>query len=1038
MIMLNLFLTLPSLGQSSKMLSGLVLNDANQPVSQVTLNIPGSKPVYTGEDGVFEIPRVNEKEWLFVTPIEGYSPKKFLLLDQKHITIYLTSKDIQSPYSEVLTPLDNKSSRDIISSFKTLETSKFEDQPYTSAEQYLQGTVSGAFVTQTSGMPGSGASVYIRGYSSFLSNNQPLYIVDGMPIENSNNYDGLLQGDNFSPISTIDPLDISEITVLKDAAGTALYGAKGANGVVIIKTLEPKETKTTINFLYRTGVSMAPDQLPQLDAKAYKTLANEMLFSSGIAEEKYKELYPGLFLTADDKDYITYNHNTNWQDEVFKNATMNNLRFSIKGGDAIAKYGLSVGYLKSNGIIKNTSYERLNIRLVGAFDIFSWLKMDVASNLTTSNSLLEESGLSSVTNPLLSSLWKSPLLNPYEYDDDGNLLKTIAEVDELGTSNPTAIVSFSDARAKNYKFMTTVNLTGVITDNLKFTSLLGLNSSNTKEFLFIPNRGFDLLYEGEVFNETKGQNNSLFTFFNDNRLFYDNTFDEVHDLYGAIGFRWQKNEYDQDYGIARNTASDYYTNLNRGENLLNLIGGNNRAWNWGSLYSNISYSYADKYLLSATVSSDVSSRVGENAANTLKLGDTPVGIFYSVAGAWRISNEKFFPKIKGIEEVKLRASFGVTGNDDVGEVNSFSHFLVSQYRDASALIPGTLANDELTFQTKKQLNVGLDFSALANRFNFSLNYFNNKSENVVILELQNSYLGYASFPNNVASFATKGIEAEVFSRVVSRSDFTLDLGLNFSKYSTVIDQISKGQQILDVHGQMQIINREGDPINSFYGYRFNGVYADSQEAAQANMYNFRGMPYGAGDAIYENVADANGNYDNVIDKNDKQLLGSFEPDFFGGFVINSRYKNLSINLFFQGVYGNEVYNYMRRQNESMTGLENQSIKALQRWQYEEQQTSVPRATWGDPMGNTDFSDRWIEDGSYLRLKNLTVAYDVKKKVMGFSSLKVFATASNLFTLSKYLGYDPEFSYSQDMIVQGGDYANMPVSKQFMLGVKIGL
>jgi hypothetical protein len=363
---------------------------------------------------------------------------------------------------------------------------------------------------------------------------------------------------------------------------------------------------------------------------------------------------------------------------------------------------------------------------------------------------------------------------------------------------------------------------------------------------------------------------------------------------------------------------------------------------------------------------------------------------------------------------------------------------VSQYRDASTLVPGGLANDELTFQTKNQFNLGLDFSALGNRFNFRINYFDNKSENVVILELQNSYLGYDTYPNNSTSFSTNGFEAEAFGRVVSRSDFSLDLGLNFSKYSTVIDQITAGQQILNVPGQMEIINRVGEPINSFYGYRFKGVYASSEEANAANMYSFGGLPYRAGDAIYENVADASGNLDNVIDKNDKQLLGSFEPDFFGGFFINSRYKNFSLNILFQGVYGNEVYNYLRRQNESMTGLENQSIKTLQRWQYEGHQTAIPKASWDDPMGNTGFSDRWIEDGSYLRLKNLTISYDVTKKIIGLSSLKVFATATNLFTLSKYLSYDPEFSYSQDLAVQGGDYANMPVSKQFMLGVKIGL
>lgn len=1037
-VLLNIFLTLPAMANGSKILKGIVLNDAKKPVSQVTINIPGSKPTFTDDNGRFSIARVSEKEWLMVTPIEGYNSKKVLLHVQDSIVIYLTHNDMQSTYTNVLTPLDNSIGRDMITSYKTLDPFTFKDKPYTSAEQYFQGTVPGAFVTQSSGMPGSGATVYLRGFSSLLSNNQPLYVVDGVPVENSNIYNGLIEGDYNSPISSIDPLDISEITILKDAASTAIYGAKGANGVVLIKTLEPKETKTTIKFLYRSGMSIAPQQLPQLNAKGYKTLANEMLFSSGVPSESFSTKYPGLFMTHDDEEFITYNHNTNWQNEVFQNSYMNNAHFSIKGGDAIAKYGLSVGFLKNNGIIKNTSYNRVNIRLIGAFEIFSWLKMNVATNLTSSNTFLKESGLSPVTSPILSSLWKSPMLNPYEYDDAGNRLAIIDEVDQLGTSNPTAIVNLSDAQAKNYRFITSVNVIGDITKDLKFTALFGLNSSNTKEFLFIPNRGFDLLYDGEVFNETKGQNNSLFTVFNDNRIFYSKTFNSVHALYGALGVRWQKNQFDTDYGYGRNTAGDYYTNLNRGTSLLNSIGGSNTAWNWGSLYSNLSYSYADKYLLTLTSTQDISSRIGKNAINTLKIGTMPVGVFYSVGGAWRISNEKFFGKVKGLDELKIRASYGLTGNDDVGELNSFSHYVVSQYRNISALIPGGLANDRLSFQNKQQLNIGLDFSALGNRFNFSVNYFDNKSKDVVIHEQQNSYLGYNTFPDNTAAFTTKGFEVEAFARVLSNRDYAIDLGFNVSKYNTIIDKITGSEQILDVPGQMQVINREGYPVNSFYGYKHKGVYSTTNDATTANMKNFRGMAYTAGDAIFENVADANGNVDNVIDKNDKQLLGSFEPDLYGGVFLNARYKNFSLNVFFQGVYGNEVYNYTRRMNESMTGLENQSVKVLQRWQYEGQQTSVPKASWNDQMGNTDFSDRWLEDGSYLRLKNLTLAYDVKNNFWGLTGLKIFATATNLFTWSKYLGYDPEFSYSQTISAQGADFSNTPQSKQFTFGIEIGL
>lgn len=1044
-LLLCLSLGLRAYSQDGNVLTGIVLNDAKQPISQVTISIPGTEPVYTGEDGTFVIPRAEKVEWLYATPLEGYKKKEILLTNQKEITIYLTSLDLDSRYDLVLNQGDDMARRDLNASFKTVNTKSFVDDPYTTTEQYLQGRVAGAFVTQNSGMPGAGASMFIRGFSSITTNNQPLYIVDGVPLESASVHEFLIEGNNTSPISSIDPLDITEITVLKDAAATAMYGAKAANGVVVIKTLEPKETKTTIDFMYRTGLSMAPDQLPQLDAKSYKTLANEVLFSSGVDEEVYKEMYPGLYLTPEDDDYITYNHDYNWQDEVFRNAMMHNARFAIKGGDAIAKYGLSVGYMKNEGVIKNTSLDRLNIRLIGAFEIFSWLQMDVASSLTTSTSYLKESALSSITNPILNSLWKSPMLNPYEYDSyrnpvtgvlEPNLLKIIDEVDELGTSNPTAISELSEGKAKNYRFNSSINLRADLGKYFKFNSLVGLNSNTSKEKMVIPDRGFDLMYANEVERESKEQNNSLYSIYNDNKVFFDKESNHKHHYYASLGLRWQTNAYEQDYGYSRNSTSDYYTNLQRGDAVLRQIGGSSKKWNWGALYSNLAYSFADTYLLSATLSGDISSRIGSQASNTIMLGDAPVGIFYAVSGAWRLSNT-FLKDVNAIEELKLRASYGRTGNDDVGETNSFSHYKVDQYRSMGVLVPGGLANNALTYQTKDQLNIGLDMSLFANRFYFTIDYFNNKSQNVLMYELQDSYLGYDTYPNNSAAFTTKGIEFEAFTRVVSNPDFKFDLGFNITKSATVLDKVEGGMQVMKGPGY-ELANIEGESINSFYGYKYLGVYSTSEEAAAANLVNDKRSPYMVGDAIYYNQPDADGLTDNVIDKDDKQVLGSFEPDFYGGIYTNFRYKDFSLNMFFQGVYGNEVFNYVRQQNEKMTGVENQSVKTLQRWQYEGQKTSVPKATWGDPQGNTVFSDRWIEDGSYLRLKSLTLSYDVNRKVLGLSNMKVFATATNVFTLSKYKGYDPEFSYSPSMYYQGIDYANTPVAKQFMIGVRVGL
>jgi len=1039
---ISLFLFSFSMAQEDRYtLKGLILNGSNEPVSQVTVRVPGGDtPSYSDENGQFELEmQKGGVNWLVITPLEGYSERYQLLAEQDSIVIYLTPLGIESRFDDISMPTGVFKRRDMPGALSTIDISNLEYLPHTSIDQYLQGQASGTFITTNSGMPGSGASVFLRGYSSFLTNNQPLFVVDGMPLEDGFIYNGMIQGYNYNPLSVIDPLGITEITILKDAAATSLYGIKGANGVILINTLQPRETTTTIDLTLRSGITQQPQFLPQLNAGQFRNLANELLFSSGVNEEVYMDDYPGLYYDQNTFESIYYRHDTNWQNEIFQNAIMQNARFTIKGGDAIARYGLSVGYLRTDGIFRNTDMNRFNMRLVGAFDIFSWLRMNINSSLATNTSHVKESGLSAVTSPMMSSLFKSPMLNPYAYDDDGNLLQTIDGVRDFGVSNPTAISELLDGRLNNYRFLTTVSVDGNITRNIVLRSVLGLNSNNFKEYIFYPNQGFGLFYSQEAYNVSKGQNTSYLGLYNDNFVSYSIPgFSSFHKLSVSAGMRWQTNSYEEDWGIAKNSASDFYRYLQRGDPLLREIGGQNRNWNWASAYTTAFYSFKDRYLVTATFSGDISSRIGSEALGTVKIANMPVGAFYTLAGAWRVSEESFLRDVSFLEEFKLRASYGVSGNDDVGELNSLGHYRVDQYRLTSVLVPGRIANSELTYQSKEQLNFGLDISLLANRFSFTADYFNNNSNNILLFTNENRSLGFENFPTNQASMSTSGFELNAFGRIISRRDFSFDMGANYSRYKSIVGQISGGEYIFRGDGNVEIIFREGESINSFYGYRFLGVFSTSDQASEANLFSDRGVAFRAGDAIYENVPDENGNFDNVIDQRDKQLLGSFEPDFYGGINLNFRYKNVSLHTFFQGVYGNKVFNYVRYQNEKMTDMSNQSVKVLQRWQYEGHVTSVPKAMWNDPVGNSTFSDRWIEDGSYLRLKNLTLSYEFKPPFNTVNNMNIFLTAINLFTLTNYLGYDPEFSYSFDLRQQGIDYGNMPVTRQFVAGVTIGL
>lgn len=1035
-VVVALFICTAVFADSKYLLKGILLNSSNNPVRQASVRIPnGDGPVYSDENGYFEIEvEKGNLNWLVIRPLEKYENQYKLLQGQDSIVVYLSTKEMDSWYEDISLPNQIKDRRDIISSISAFDGRKTSEGTYSNIQHYLEGRTSGAFITSNSGMPGYGASVYIRGYSSLLTNNQPLYIVDGIPLEDNFIYDELIEGYNYDPLSVIDPHDVSEIVVLKDASETASFGMKAANGIVYINTLTPKETKTTINLSLKTGITQKPDYLQQLDAKHFKNLANELLFTSGIENSVIEEHYPGLFYETDDLENKVYNHNTNWQDEIYDNAIMQNLRFSIKGGDAIARYGLSVGYLKSEGVFKKTAMNRFNIRLVGAFDVFSWLHMNINSSLTTNTSLVKESALSGATSPVFSALAKSPMLNPYVYDSEGNLLSTIDEVKEFGISNPTAISELMNADVKNYRFFTAVNFVGDITDELKVKSVLGLNSNNLKEFLFVPDQGFGMFFNDEAYNVSKAQNSSYMGVYNDNKLtFSTKEFDNAFKFSASLGFRWQTNTYEEDWGLGKNSASDDYRYLQRGSSLIREMGGRNKNWNWASVYSNAFFSFKDKYLANISVSGDVSSRIGSNAIQTIKAGDVPVGLFYGLGGAWRISEEPFLKHAYIIDELKVRVSYGIAGNDDVGEVNGVDHYVYDHYRSTSVIVSGQVANDELTYQTKNQINLGFDVSFLANRFSLSANYFNNKSKNLLLLSDEYSSLGFDAYPSNSASLSIEGFEFDVFSRLVSKNDFYVDLNLNVTSSKTVIDEVAKGEYVYSGRGNYEIINKEGEKFNSFYGYRYLGVFSTSDEAAQANMKSNKDVPFGVGDARYDDI-----NHDGVINDKDKVILGSFEPDFFGGLALNVHFKRWTIKSFWSGVYGNESYNYVRRQNEKMTGLSNQSVKVLQRWQYEGHETDVPKAMWNDPVGNSDFSSRWIEDGSYFRLKELTLSYDIQKEILAFNSLKLFITINNLFTLTKYHGGDPEFSYSSDVRQQGVDYGLMPVSKRFVIGVNIGL
>jgi TonB-linked SusC/RagA family outer membrane protein len=1027
--------------QDTIFVKGVVVNGINQPVSNVSVGIEGSfeLPSVTGETGEFELKALTGEEWINVSPSESYKKKRIYLNKRTELKIYLTSNDVESGDDNISVLSQDILKRDMVATFSSVNPVNMKKTPAITLDQYFQGRVSGMNVINRSGDPASGAVSFLRGVNSINSNNAPLYVVDGIPVMSSNVFGSNLDGYEYNPLLSINPLDISNTVVVKDPTVTAAYGSKASNGLVVVNTLDPSATQTVVELDLRGGYSLSPsNQIPQMNGSQHKTLISEVLFSSGKPEELVVEDYPNLFLTPDEDRYIDYQHNTNWQDNIFRNAAFTNVNIKVKGGDEIARYGLSFGYMNSDGIIKNTGYDGYNLRFVSLLNIFTWLKMNASVSLAYNNSKLTESARISQTSPLYSALAKSPLLNPYQYDDEGQELTALTEPDELGISNPQAIVENYEATNNNFNFISTLGFSADIKDNLTLNSNFGITYNVLKEQIFMPNRGMEEYYNSEAHNVSKATNNTLNSFYNNTYLKFNKNFGTNHKLTSNTGFNILTNKFELDWGLTKNAhENDEYRMIQDGQWSLRDMGGENRSWNWISFYENLTYGFKDKYLLSATVNLDGSSRVGKNAENTLKIADSPFGLFYSFGGAWRINNEAFLKNSSKLEELKLRLTYGVTGNDDIGEANATEYYEAVKFRQTAGLVPGVVPNDELTYEKVSQLNAGLDIGLWANRAQLSFDFYQSTNDNMLIFAPLEAYFGFDYRPENGGKMQNQGFDLSVFFRLIDRPSFKWDVQASYSQVKNEVLEI-KGDKLVTKLKVAEIVNMPGEQANSFYGYIYKGVYASAEQAEQANMVNDRYQKYQAGDAIYEDISGPNGQPDGVINNYDKTVIGSSMPESYGGFSNTFTYKRWALNAFIQFSNGNEVFNYLRYTNENMMGLGNQSTKILDRWQYDGHQTEIPRALYGDYIGNSDFSTRWIEDGSYLRIKNVSLSYTIPGEWLVFKNAQFYVAASNLLTLTNYIGYDPEFAFSSAHVTQGIDYGLTPQPRQFVIGIKLGL
>lgn len=1028
-------------------ITGTVYESASgKPLSGAQVSIPNVTSVITGDDGKFTIEKTVKGAYLVVNS-PGYASKRFAVNGRSVIDIWLLDDTFKGKQEDVVTVFGIINASNATSALSTHENREDHKLGAATIESVLQTSVNGLNTVSRSGAPGAGGNMYLHGFSSLNANSQPLVVVDGVQYENQTVY-SLITGNNVSGLSDIDVKDIENITVMK--SGASIYGSKAANGVILINTLQAKSAATRINFYAYTGMNFEPNtKYKMLDAWSYKSYLTDMLTSKGNTVNETQALpyintvKPTVenWGVAGNKDYYRYNQSTNWQDEVFNNSMNKNYHLNVTGGNDAVLYAIAVGYLGQGGLVDNTDFSRYTTRANARIIMNDWFKLNANISFVYSKRTNAYEGLNRNFNPVYAGLVKAPFTAPNVYNVAGEQTPNLEGADIFNVSNPRAILDNGVANNERFRFF--ANLNGVVSFNnyLTGTVLVGITTDKVKEQVFMPQAGIyhTALANAEVRNESSGLRNHFLQVNTDSRLTYKRTFDYEHELNINLGSRYQVSQAELDWGKAYNTSSDEMKTLGDGMSVLAQVGGSLGNWKTLSNYFNADYSYQNRYFLSLNAALDGSSRFGEDA-DGIGMFNSKFGLFPSVDGAWIISSEEFMNNQNVVDVLKLRAGYSITGNDDIGNYSARYYYNPQGLLGAYGLVRGNIPNTKLKWETNKKASVGLDASFLKERLNISVDLYTSTTTDLIGVKNLDAASGLGIAVVNDGSLQNKGIDLSLNARMIDKANFKWDLGVNISKYKNTLLSMSTDESFTQIAGGT-IRTKVGAPLGQFYGYQTDGVFNTQAEATAAGLriQNSNGtiVPFMAGDVKFVDQP-VNGVTDGVINENDMTVIGDANPDYFGSISNRFQYNRFSLSALCSFAVGGDVYNAVRANLESMSGTDNQTIAANARWRVDGQTTNTPQATWGDPMGNARFSDRWIEDGSFLRLKSVTLAYDLKLKQGFVTSAQIYVTGNNLLTMTNYLGFDPEFSTGVSPLSYGIDSGVSAQPRSVLLGVKIGL
>lgn len=989
-VCLSFNLILMAQNQVLKKITGTVLDERQETIIGASVSVKGTASgTITDIDGRFSLD-VSDNAVLVVSYI-GYLPQEVPVAGKS--TLLITLKENTEMLDEVVVVgygVMRKS--DLTGAVSSVDSKAMQDKPVANIGEALQGRAPGVQIIN-SGAPGSNVSIRIRGIST-INNSEPLLVIDGVPTDLS--------------LNALNMEDVQSVDVLKDASATAIYGSRGANGVVLITTKKGSSGDGVVSLSANWGIQTATSMPKMLNASQFASFHNDMIANYNGSET--------LMQRPDFADPVALGKGTDWLDEMFGTALIQNYSVSYSGGNDKSNYYVSGGVLDQEGIVLNTSYRRYTVQFNGESKVKSWLKF--GNNITLSHDD-KKKGSYSIRDAMAAQPTQSVYNEDGTYSGPGNPAYWYGDI-----KNPVGNATVNNENTKGYNLLGNIYVEIKLFNKITFKSLGGI------DFKFWDKTNFNPRYDWKPIPQPESyryeESNKSFTYLWDNTLTYIDTFKENHHLNVMVGSSAQDNVYNKMNASVQGFLSDKNNQLSNGLNQP-TVGGTKNEWALLSLMGRVNYNYADRYLLTVTVRRDGSSRFSKS---------NRWGTFPSLAAAWRLSEESFYNKNKWVNDIKLRAGYGVTGNQwGIDNYAWYTKLKTGQYvfngAPVSTLYPLVMANPEVKWETVKQWNAGIDLSLFNQRITLSLDgYIKNTTDMLVPMAVPIT-TGYSDVyvPSiNAGKVRNQGWELSLSSRnLTGQLEWVTDLNLSYNKNKVI--SMNEGVPLFtgdDINMTKVRVNAEGNPINSFYGYVTNGLFQNQNEVNNASIQ----VPGGTapGDIRFMDL-DNNG----IINDNDRTYIGNPTPEWSFSMNNTFTYKNFDLQVFLQGVAGNDIYNANRIWQEGMAVPQNQTRKVLDRWTGEGTSNSIPRAVYSDPNKNARHSNRFIEDGSYLRIKNLTLGYTLPKTIatrVYLQSVRVYMSCQNLYTFTTYSGFDPEVGAS------GVDLSTYPLTRTISFGINV--